>query len=175
MSRNEYKLFSQGSIAHLTVKNRLIRSATYEGSMTTDGSVTPEMLSLYKNLSQGGVGTIITGHMAVRREGKGHVRQTCIYDDRHIDEISKIAEVVHSSGTDSKIVGQLSYAGRQVLHDNDVAVCVGPSDVPSPILQKRAKVLTTGDIREIINCYSDAIVRVKKAGFDGVQLHGAHG
>ncbi len=175
MRRDEYKLFSQGKIADLAVKNRLIRSATFEGSMTEDGKVTPGMLNIYRNLAEGGVGTIITGHMAVGREGKAHHSQTCIYDDCHISEISKVAEVVHASGTDCKIVAQLSYAGRQVLHNNNVAECVGPSDVPSTVLQKRAKVLTTDDIQKIINCYSDAIVRAKKAGYDGAQLHGAHG
>jgi 2,4-dienoyl-CoA reductase-like NADH-dependent reductase (Old Yellow Enzyme family) len=175
MRRDEYKLFSQGRIAHLSVKNRLIRAATYEGGMTEDGRVTPEILNIYRNLADGGVGIIITGHMAVRREGKGHDRQICIYDNSHIAEIGQIAEVVHSSGTECKIVAQLSYAGRQVFHDNNVAECVGPSDVPSPILRKRAKVLAAGDIQKIINCYSDAIVRVKKAGYDGAQLHGAHG
>jgi 2,4-dienoyl-CoA reductase-like NADH-dependent reductase (Old Yellow Enzyme family) len=175
MRRAEYKLFSQGYIAHLRVKNRLIRSATYEGGMTEDGRITPEILTLYRNLADGGVGTIITGHMAVRREGKGNHKQTCIYDDCHIGEIAQIAEVVHASGTDCKIVAQLSYAGRQVFHDNNVAECVGPSDVPSPILRKRAKVLAVDDIQKIINCYADAIGRVKKAGYDGAQLHAAHG
>jgi len=175
MRRDEYKLFSQGGIAHLSVKNRLIRSATYEGGMTEDGRVTPVILNLYRNLANGGVGTIITGHMAVRREGKMNDRQICIYDDCHIAEISQIAEVVHASGNDCKIVAQLSYAGRQVFHDNNIAECAGPSDVPSPILKKRAKVLAVGDIQKIIKRYSDAIVRVKKAGYDGAQLHGAHG
>jgi 2,4-dienoyl-CoA reductase-like NADH-dependent reductase (Old Yellow Enzyme family) len=143
--------------------------------MTEDGRVTPELLNLYSNLAHGGVGTIITGHMAVRREGQADDRQICIYDDCHIAEVAQIADVVHASGTDCKIVAQLSYAGRQVFHDNEVAECVGPSDVPSPILKKRAKVLAAADIQEIINCYSDAIVRAKKAGYDGAQLHGAHG
>ena len=175
MRRDKYKLFSQGRIAHLSVENRLIRSATYEGAMTEDGRVTSHMLNLYKNLANGGVGTIITGLMAVRREGKGFERQTCIYDDCHISEIAEIAKVVHTSGKDCKIIAQLGYAGRQVFHDNTVAECVGPSDVPSPILRKRARVLSVNEIQKIIDCYSDAIVRVKKAGFDGAQLHGAHG
>jgi 2,4-dienoyl-CoA reductase-like NADH-dependent reductase (Old Yellow Enzyme family) len=175
MRRDEYKLFSRGKIAHLSVKNRLVRSATYEGGMTEDGKVTPQILTLYKNLANGGVGTIITGHMAVKREGKGNDRQTCIYDDCHISEVAKIADVVHGSEKDCKIIAQLSYAGRQVFHDNSVAECVGPSDVPSPILRKRARVLAADEIRKITSCYADAIVRVKKAGFDGAQLHGAHG
>ena len=109
------------------------------------------------------------------REGKGHARQTCIYDDSYIAEIAKIAEVVRASESDCKIFAQLSYAGRQVFHDNKIAECVGPSEIPSPILKKKAKALSVDEIKFIINCYSDAIVRVKKAGFDGAQLHGAHG
>lgn len=173
--RHEYRLFSSARIADLTVKNRLIRSATYEGAMTENGGVTPEILNLYRTLAQGGVGTIITGHMAVQHEGKGGERQICIYDDHHIKEISQIAEVVHTSAADCKIVAQLTHAGRQVLSDNTVAECVSPSDVPSPILKNRAKVLSEEEIRKIVEAFSNAIVRVKRAGYDGVQLHGAHG
>lgn len=175
MKRDEYKLFSQGKIAHLTVKNRLVRSATYEGGMTEDGRVTPQVLNLYKNLVNGGVGTIITGHMVVKLEGKAGDKQTCIYDDGHISEIAQIADVVHRSDKDCKIIAQLSYAGRQVIHDNNVAECVGPSDVPSPLLRKKDRALRVDEIREIVSCFIDAIVRVKKAGFDGAQLHAAHG
>jgi 2,4-dienoyl-CoA reductase-like NADH-dependent reductase (Old Yellow Enzyme family) len=175
MKRDKYKLFSPGRIAHLSLKNRLIRAATYEGAMTEEGKVTPEFLKLYSDLANGGAGAIITGHMTVGREGKGHARQTCIYDDSYIAEIAKIVDVVRSSESDCKIFAQLSYAGRQVFHDNKIAECVGPSEIPSPILKKKSKALSVDEIKIIINCYSDAIVRVKKAGFDGVQLHGAHG
>lgn len=175
MKRDKYKLFSEGTIAGLSIKNRLIRSATYEGGMTDNGKITPAIIALYKNLAYGGVGLIITGHMAVRREGQGDERQICAYSDEYINEISQIATIVHSSSNGCKIFAQLSYAGRQVFHDNNIAKCVGPSDVPSPILKKRARVLTIDEIKTIIKCYSDAIVRVKKAGYDGVQLHAAHG
>jgi 2,4-dienoyl-CoA reductase-like NADH-dependent reductase (Old Yellow Enzyme family) len=175
MRRDEYKMFSPGRISDLPIKNRLIRAATYEGGMTEEGEVTPEILNLYSNLANGGVGAIITGHMTVRLEGKAGDRQTCIYDDSFIPEIAKIAEIVHASGSGCMVFAQLTYAGRQVLHDNKIAKCVGPSEVPSPILTKQAKALSVDEIQTIINCYSDAIVRVKKAGFDGAQLHGAHG
>ena len=175
MERGKYNVFSKGEIAHLVVKNRLIRSATYEGGMTKDGEVTGKILNLYRELADGGVGIIITGHMAVSPKGKGNPRQICLYDDIHIPEIARIAEVVHDSENDCKVMAQLSYAGRQVLHDNSVAECVGPSDVPSPILKRRAKKLSVDEIQSIVDCFVDAIVRVKKAGYDGVQLHGAHG
>ena len=175
MRRDDYKLFSKGKIADLPLKNRLIRAATYEGGITEDGKVTPPILDLYRNLADGGVGAIITGHMTVALEGKVAERQTCIYDDSFISEIEKIPAVVHGLRNDCKIFAQLNYAGRQVFHDNKVANCVGPSEVPSPILKNRAKALTVEEIKKIVNQFSDAIVRVKKAGFDGVELHGAHG
>ena len=175
MKRNEYRLFSKGRIAGLITKNRLVRSATYEAAMTEDGRTTPDILTLYRNLGKGGVGTIITGHMAVQHEGKGGERQICIYDDRHIGEISKIAAEVRSASKECRIIAQITHAGRQVLHDNTVAECVGPSAVPSPILKKSARALTRNEIDNIVTCFSDAITRVQKAGYDGVQLHGAHG
>jgi len=134
--------------------------------------VTDGILSLYKNLSEGGVGTIITGLMAVMPEGKAYYKQACIWDDGHIDEIARIAEAVHGSEADCTILAQLAHGGRQGLLDIDY---VGPSAVLSPLVQKSVKALSEDEIRNIIKCFSEAIARVKKAGFDGVQLHAAHG
>jgi 2,4-dienoyl-CoA reductase-like NADH-dependent reductase (Old Yellow Enzyme family) len=175
MRRDGYKFFSKGKIADLSIKNRLIRSGTYECGMTEDGKATPTILDLYRNLANGGAGAIVTGHMTVALEGKATERQTCIYNDSFIFEIEKIAGIVHESRNDCKVFAQLTYAGRQIFHDNKIADCVGPSEVPSPILKKRARVLSVEEIKKIINQFSTAIVRVKKAGFDGVQLNGAHG
>lgn len=175
MRRDKYKVFSEGKIASLKLKNRLVRSATYEGSMTEKGVATDQMLDLYKNFAEGGVGMIITGHMTVMLEGKGMAKQTCIYDDVYIDEIARIADAVHSSGNGCKVVAQLSHAGRQVTHDNNDAECVGPSDVPSPVLKKRARALSTKEVQNIVSRFTDAIVRVNKAGYDALQLHAAHG
>ncbi|UCE04642.1 MAG: NADH:flavin oxidoreductase, partial [bacterium] len=89
MMRDEYNLFSEGMLSHLVIKNRLVRSANYEASMTKDGMVTEDMLNIYRNLAIGGVGMIITGYMAVMLEGKTTTKQTCIYDDIYINEIAK--------------------------------------------------------------------------------------
>jgi 2,4-dienoyl-CoA reductase-like NADH-dependent reductase (Old Yellow Enzyme family) len=174
-SRKDYKIFIQGTIAGLNIKNRLVRSATFEACMTRDGKVTPEMLTLYANLACGGVGMIITGYMAVTHKGIAMPTQARIYSDFHVNEISKIAEVVHRTGTECKIIAQLAHAGRQVLHNNAEAKCVGPSDVPSSIIRKRAHVLSVDEIQLIIKSFIDAAVRVKEAGFDGIQIHAAHG
>jgi len=172
MSRNAYRVFSEGNIANLRLKNRFVRSAAYEAAMTQDGKVTDGILALYKNLSQGGVGMIITGNMAVMPEGKVAHKQACIWNDGHIDEIAKIAAVVHDTKADCMILAQLAHGGARGLLDID---SVGPSAVFSPVLQKSVKALSADEIRNIIKCFSEAIARVRNAGFDGVQLHAAHG
>jgi 2,4-dienoyl-CoA reductase-like NADH-dependent reductase (Old Yellow Enzyme family) len=175
MGRENYKLFSEGSIAGLTLKNRLVRSATFESCMTKNGGFTRKMEDLYRNLSNGGVGMIITGHIAVMHQGKAMATQMCIDDDSFIGEIAKVAQTVHSAANGCRVIGQISHTGRQVLHDNKEAECVGPSDVKCPVLKKTPRVLSTDEVEHIVERFIDGIVRVKKAGFDGVQLHAAHG
>lgn len=172
MNRSGYKIFSEGSIANLTPRNRLVRSGTYEAAMTGEGKITDGMLTLYKSLSEGGVGTIITGAMAVMPEAKMLHKQSCIWGDGHIDEIARIADVVHGSDSECMIVAQLAHGGRQGLTNPEF---VGPSPVPSSILKKSIRALSEDEVRGIIKSFAAAIVRVKKAGFDGVQLHSAHG
>lgn len=175
MSRESYKVFSEGRIANLVLKNRLVRSATGDSKMTADGKTTDEVLKIYKDLAAGGVGMIITGVMAVIPSNKTMARQICIYSDEYIPEISKIADIVHQTDNRCAIIAQLNHAGRQVLDHNNLADCVGPSVVESPILVKKARELTVNQIHSLIKAFADSIVRVKKAGFDGVQLHACHG
>jgi 2,4-dienoyl-CoA reductase-like NADH-dependent reductase (Old Yellow Enzyme family) len=175
MSRETYKIFSEGRIANLVLKNRLVRSATCEYKMTRDGKTTGTILNIYKDLAAGGVGMIISSLMAVTLEGKGVADQICIYNDNYISEISKIADVVHETDSKCVIIAQLCHSGRQVTYDNGIAECVGPSQVESPILIKKARELTISEIEAIIESFVDSIIRVKKAGFDGAQLHAAHG
>ncbi|MCK5652429.1 MAG: NADH:flavin oxidoreductase [Gemmatimonadetes bacterium] len=175
MRRDDYAVFSEGRIASLTTKNRFVRSATHEGGMTEEGKTTEGILELYRTLAGGGVGTIITGHVAVMREGQVNQRQICAYGEDHVAEMARIAEVVHAEDSGCRVVAQLNHGGRQVFHDNDFAECVGPSDVPSPILRKRARELRVEEIQVIIDCFVKGIERVRSAGFDGAQLHAAHG
>lgn len=175
MDRGTYKAFSKHKIADLTIKNRIVRSATCEYKMTKDGMVTDTIINIYKDLAAGGAGMIISSLMAVTLKGKGVADQICIYDDKYIDEISKIADIVHQTDSNCVIIAQLCHAGRQVTYDNEAAECVGPSAIKSPILVKEARELTVDEVNSIIQSFVDSIVRVKKAGFDGVQLHAAHG
>lgn len=175
MSRAGFKLFAKAQLRGLSLKNRLVRSATCESGMTGQGKICDEMLGLYRGLAEGGVGMIITGHMAVSPRGKAIHGQVCIYDDSFIPEIVRLADIVHSRGDGCKVIAQLNYTGRQVLHDNQMADCVGPSTVPCPLLVKKPRELTVAEIKTIIGEFVYALERVKTAGFDGAQLHAAHG
>lgn len=175
MSRENYAVFSTAKIGNLDLKNRLIRSATCEYKMAEDGSATEIVLDIYRKLANGGVGMIITGLMAVTQGGKGVSGQACIDDDRFIVEIAKIAEAVHNQDNNCAVVAQLCHSGRQLTHENTTADCVGPTAMSSPLLEKKARELSGDEVETIITAFVNGIIRAEKAGFDGAQLHGAHG
>ena len=175
MTREHYQIFSPGKVGGLTIKNRLVRSATAEGSSDEHGQFVPGLLDLYSDLAAGGAGMIITGHMAVMPAGQAGHNQTRIWDDSCIDVVADIARQIHSTDSACIAIAQLSHRGRQQPVANKFGDCTGPSAVPSPILEKTARELSRDEIQEVIDCFVNAILRVKKAGFDGVQLHAAHG
>jgi 2,4-dienoyl-CoA reductase-like NADH-dependent reductase (Old Yellow Enzyme family) len=164
MRRDGYKLFSEGKIADLTLKNRLVRSATYEGASTI-GSVTDEMIAIYDDLVAGGIGMIITGLMMVVKADKTVPEGNPMYSSRIIDGLEKIAEVVHGNDSGCKIVGQIGQAGFDAYS----------SEYPTPIKNAKKRALTKEEIGTIVELCIEAICRLKFAGFDGVQLHAAHG
>ncbi len=175
MDRIKYKIFSQGIIGRRFIKNRLIRSATYEGGCR-DGKVTDQMVALHRRLAEGGVGIDITGHAAVMPEGQIVPRQCCAYSDDCIKELAKIAEAVHSVNSGCLAVSQISHAGRINFPGHSPAPeAVGPSEVYSPLFKNTNRALSKKEIQEIVRRFVDAAVRVQNAGFDGVQLHAGHG
>lgn len=164
MRRGEYKLFSKGKVAGLALPNRLIRSATYEGS-SGSGSVSDDMLRIYKELVEGGVGMIITGLMMVARVNKSVSAIHQIYTPHIIEGLEKLTDVVHQASSGCKIVGQIGQAGF------DLAA----SAYPTPFKREKKRTITTEEIDTFKELCVRSIVRLQDAGFDGVQLHAAHG
>ncbi|UCG28162.1 MAG: NADH:flavin oxidoreductase, partial [Bacteroidales bacterium] len=142
-------IFKPHSVGHLTLKNRFVRSATGESRATSDGILREEVFPIYENLAGGGVGLIITGHMYVDPEWKCGPRQTGISDEYHIPGLKRLARVSRGNGT--KVVAQLNSAGRR------------PDD------------MTIDEIRDASDRFVAAGIRAREAGFDGVQIHAAHG
>jgi 2,4-dienoyl-CoA reductase-like NADH-dependent reductase (Old Yellow Enzyme family) len=165
-------LFETTTINNLTLENRFVRSATWEGMANRDGSCTPELISLMVQLARGGVGLIITGHSYIRKEGQAGPWQLGVYRDELIQGLTKMTEAVHKA--DGKIIMQLAHAGCMAPSELSGMEPFGPSVMENqkgPCCQE----MTQTDISVVIDAFAHGAVRAKNAGFDGVQIHAAHG
>jgi 2,4-dienoyl-CoA reductase-like NADH-dependent reductase (Old Yellow Enzyme family) len=127
-----------------------------------------EVLNLYKEVALGGIGTIITGGFPAFQErvvNDSLDTNKFIYTDFHIEGIEKLPQVVHTSAPDCKVLAQLENG----------SLSAKPSSIDSPYSKRKYRALTIAEIVEIQNYYVTAIQEMKQAGFDGVQLHAAHG
>lgn len=166
-------LFEPISISQLSIPNRFVRSATHEWLALDDGTPTPQIGDIYEVLAKGGVGLIITGYSYVNPQGKSSAKQQGIYDDRFIVAYRGIVKRVHAHG--AKIVAQIVHGGRQSLVSEDNPVALAPSAVIDTSSGITPREMTESEILATIEDFAQAALRVKKAGFDGVQLHCAHG
>ncbi len=164
-----------GVIGPVSIKNRLVRAATFEQGATDKGEVTDFLVELYRALAKGGVGLIITGHAAVHPRGYGNPRMMRIADDTYLPGVSRIAKAVHGVGNDCKIFLQLNHAGRQQARPELSSWAVAPSPVFDPLMQRTPRPLSVEEIEEIVECFALGVLRARQAGFDGVEIHSAHG
>jgi 2,4-dienoyl-CoA reductase-like NADH-dependent reductase (Old Yellow Enzyme family) len=166
------KLFETSCINGMTLSNRFVRSATWEGMATVDGAVTSRLIETMTALARGGVGLIISSHAYIRPEGQAGPWQLGIYKDELIRGLREMTAAVHDC--DGKIVMQLAHSGNfapQKLTGQPPFV-VSSVEGQSPLPHRE---MTTQDIRELVNAFAEAAQRARSAGFDGVQIHSAHG
>ena len=166
------KLFTPAKIGTLDLPNRLIRSATAECLADAEGRPQPELRALYRELARGGVGLIIAGHMYVHPSGRASPEMTGIYSDELIPDLTGLVDAVHQEN--GRIVVQINHGGMQ-CGDGSVSETIAPSAVDAPFLQQAAREMTPDEITLIVQAYGQAARRAQEAGFDGVQIHGAHG
>jgi len=166
------KLFAAGLINGLNLRNRFIRSATWEGMATTDGAVTPKLVRTMVDLARGGVGLIISSHSYVSPEGQASPWQLGIYKDELIPGLKGLTNAVHENG--GKILMQLAHAGNFAAEDLINRPPLVVSDFAG-LAETLRQEITKSDIVELISAYTEAAERAKTAGFDGIQIHSAHG
>ncbi len=164
-------LFETTELNGMKIKNRFVRSATYEAMAGLDGTVKDQLCNSMSELSRGEVGLIITGHTYVTREGQAGPRQMGIYSDAMLDGLRQITSVVHENG--GVIVVQLAHAGQRAIGKDEYAA-LGPIDMFEAGV-KTASAMTVDDIKRTVIDFADAAERAVKAGFDGIQIHAAHG
>lgn len=165
-------LFTPASIGSLKLPNRLIRSATAESMADENGHPRLQLAAMYSRLAAGGVGLIITGHMYVHPSGKCHPEMTGIHSDELVPKLSQLTAAVHEHG--GKIAVQINHGGMQCDRAT-VENALAPSATAEPISRRPARGMQQEEIHTLIDCYAQAASRAQAAGFDGVQLHGAHG
>jgi len=166
------KLFDKTKINQMELKNRFVRSATWEGLANPDGSCNQELAELMLELAKGQVGLIITSHAYINQTGQVGIRQLGIYSDQLISSYIKIVEKVHSEG--SKIIMQIAHAGGRASAQLIKSQPFGPSSLEIKDCMM-CREMTKNEIFQTIGDFKNAAVRAKKAGFDGVQIHAAHG
>lgn len=168
-------LFTPTQIGGLELKNRLVRSATYDGGADRAGHVTDWQIDLYEKLARGGAGLIVTGLFSVHPSGRLAGHQNIISDDGAVDGLRALAASVHRHG--GKIAVQIAHGGREchAYQTYRGRTALAPSQLEDdPFHDHPHRPLTSEEIEEIVASFGAAAGRVQDAGCDAVQLHGAH-
>ncbi len=167
------ELFKKTAINGMTLANRFVRSATWEGMCEADGRPTLKLASCYRDLAAGGVGLIITGYAFVRPDGKQLPGKMGIHTDDFAADMRTLTRAVHDEG--GKICMQLVHAGGQTTAKTAGRRPLAPSDVKVEQFPEEPEAMSKEDIDEIVAAFGNAAGRAKNYGFDAVQLHAAHG
>ena len=153
-------LFDPIQLKHLSAKNRLVRSATWEGIANLDGSLPEEAYAIYDELARGGVGTIITGFTSVAANDSYFEGMMRLCDNALIPQYRRLTDIIHAQG--SAVIAQLALGAYYRTVDHSHLQQVKPDD------------MTVNEIHQVRDQFIAAAVRAEKAGFDGIQIHAAH-
>lgn len=165
-------LFDNNVLTGIELKNRFVRSATFEGLAADNGAATDRMTDLLVDLVNGGVGLLISGHAYVSPEGRAGKGQLAVDCDALNDSLSKMTASIHQAG--GKILMQLAHAGGQADPKMTGHESIGPSPMKSAS-GATCREMNTDDIAKAVEAFAKGAKRAKDSGFDGVQIHAAHG
>jgi len=169
---NSSPVFTPVSVGNLKLKNRLVVAPMVTVYCDQDGMATERFIAYHEAKAKGGWALIIVEDYAVDPSGRGFWTPG-LWKDEQIESHKQLTERVHKAG--AKIVAQIYHAGRQTTPAVIGQQPVSASPLPCPVLGVTPKELTVEEIKKIISQFGDTALRAKKAGFDGVEVHGAHG
>lgn len=164
------KLLETTKIGSMTLKNRFISAAI--GDFIEGGHVNEEIIEKYETLAKGGVGTIITGFTLID-EAEKLFPILSIYEDSFTEDLKKLTDRVHSYGVN--FISQLVYIGSYVIGAVGERNVLGPSAVANLNTNVIPKEMTIDEIKAVQQKFVEAALRAKKSGFDGIEIHAAHG
>ncbi|EFO0442162.1 NADH-dependent flavin oxidoreductase [Escherichia coli] len=179
MTNKHPSLFSPFMLTEkIKLRNRIVMAPMTTWSANPDGTISEQELAFYKRRSQN-VGLVITGCTYVTPSGIGFTHEFAAYDDRFINSLEKLAAAAQSGGAPAIL--QIFHAGNKAIPElvpNNDVISASASSVKTGDFMKRvvqSREMTENEIQETIRAFGDVTKRAIKAGFDGIELHGAHG
>ncbi|MEF8888530.1 MAG: NADH:flavin oxidoreductase [Desulfohalobiaceae bacterium] len=166
------RVFEAARIGGMQVKNRFVRSATWEGMARDDGSCPPELAQKMAELARNEVGLILSSHAFVSLEGKAGPWQLGAHSEEMLPGLKGMASAVHEAG--GRVLLQLAHAGSQTNPDLTGLEPIGPSG-PGEGDEFSCREMGPEDIRRVTEAFGRGAQMAEQAGFDGVQIHAAHG
>ena len=167
------KIFTPFNIGKCEIPNRLVVPAMV-ANMCPDGLATKQFIKYHEEKAKGGWGLIITEDYRINPNAAGYPAVAALYDESQISSHKKLVDAVHKHG--SKIFAQIYHAGRQANHNvNGGIQPVSSSPVPCPWNKEVPHELTVEEIQELVRQFGVTASNAKKAGFDGIEIHAAHG
>ena len=175
MPNSHSHLLSPLTAGTLTLHNRLVMPPMATSKAEVDGEVSAPLLNYYDEKSRGGAfSLVITEHCFIAQQGKNRQGQPSVADDRALEGLGRLAAVIQGNGC--RAVVQINHTGGaassgvtglEVVSASNVPSPMGPGEIPRP--------LTLDELGVVVGQFAAAALRVKEAGFDGVEIHSAHG
>jgi len=166
------KLFDPLTIGNLRLKNRIVMPPMANGLADTEGTMTDQLIAHYTRRAPG-VGLVIVEHSYIAPEGKASPNQLGIHDDAMINGLTNLSESIHARETPVCI--QINHSGREGSPAISAVERVAPSAVPSNRSGVIPRELERNEIQDLVHFFGEAARRARKARFDAVEVHGAHG
>ena len=171
---DKWQLLEPIRVGTMSLRNRIVMPPMEARLNRPDGSVTKAMIDYYSERAKGGVGAIIVQNSYIdARESRSSLSQLGVYSDHLIAGLNELAEAIKAYGAAALL--QVGHGGRQCAPEATGRQPVAPSAIPCKHVGVMPTELTLTEIEEIQNAFAEAARRVKQAGFDGVEIHGAHG
>lgn len=167
------KVYEPLKLKNLELKNRMVVSAMVTNYCTPDGMATEKYIAYHEHKAKGGWGLIITEDYAVTKTAGGFKNLPGLWEDTQIESHRKLTERVHAAG--GTIAAQIYHAGRETSSSVTGEQPVAPSAVREPSMPETPRELSVDEIHELVEQFGDCARRAKEAGFDAVEVHGAHG
>jgi len=166
-------LFSPFTIKSIELKNRIVMPALASFLIGDNGSISDATVEHYRRRAGGGPAMVIIEACAVSPEGVVSNHQARIYEDQFIEGLSRIAAAVKEEGSVAAV--QIHHSGRQTSVKVIKRKPLAPSPLPCPAIRGDVEPLSISGIQELVKKFGDAAVRAYQAGFELIEIHGAHG